>query len=86
LLDRAHLLAYRTDAATDADLELAYDLCSRAGAELLNLKPAAPLTDDGADRIDYPGECLAQVVVDRPKPVRVVRDGRVIARDGALAA
>ena len=90
MLDRAHLLAYRTDAATDADLELAYDLCSRAGAELLNLKPTAPLADDGADdradRIDYPGECLAQVVVDCPKPIRVVRDGRVIARDGALAA
>ena len=77
MLDRAHLLAYRTDAMTDADLELAYDLCSRAGAELLRLT-------GGADRVEYPGECLAQVVVDRPAPARVIRDGRVVARDGVL--
>jgi cytosine deaminase len=77
MLDRAHLLAYRTDAMTDADLELAYDLCSRAGAELLRLT-------GGADHVEYPGECLAQIVVDRPAPARVIRDGRVVARDGVL--
>ena len=38
----------------------------------------------GADRVEYPGECLAQVVVDRPAPARVIRDGRVVARDGVL--
>jgi cytosine/creatinine deaminase len=78
MLDRAHLLAYRTDAMTDADLELAYDLCSRAGAELLRVS-----TD--ADRVEFPGECLAQVVVDRPAPARVIRDGQVVARNGVLA-
>lgn len=85
MLDRAHLLAYRMDAATDADLELAYDLCSRAGAELLRLKPVAFDDSGSPDRVEFAGECLAQIVVDRPKPVRVVRDGRVIARDGVLA-
>ena len=79
MLDRAHLLAYRTDAMTDADLELAYELCSRAGAELLGLS-----VQDG--HLEYPGECLAQVVVDRPVPTRVVRDGNLIARDGVLVA
>jgi cytosine/creatinine deaminase len=81
MLDRAHLLAYRTDAMTDADLELAYDLCSRAGADLLGLTDSVT---GGADRIEYPGECLAQVVVDRPAPARVVFDGRVVARSGVL--
>jgi cytosine/adenosine deaminase-related metal-dependent hydrolase len=80
MLDRAHLLAYRTDAMTDADLELAYELCSTAGAELLRLS-SAPLD---SDCIEYPGECLAQVVVDRPKPIRVLRDGDVVARAGVL--
>ncbi len=79
MLDRAHLLAYRTDAMTDADLELAYELCSRAGAALLGL---AAMTE--GDCIEYPGECLAQVVVDRPTPARVLRAGTVIARDGVL--
>jgi cytosine/adenosine deaminase-related metal-dependent hydrolase len=78
MLDRAHLLAYRTGAMTDAELELAYDICSRAGAELLGLP-------ETADRIEYPGENLAQVVVDRPIPTQVIRDGRVIARGGVLA-
>lgn len=77
MLDRAHLLAYRTEAMTDADLELAYDVCSRAGAELLGLGP----TDD---HLQFPGECLAQVVVDRPTPAQVIRDGRIVARDGLL--
>lgn len=79
MLDRAHLLAYRTDAMTDADLELAYELCSAAGAELLGIGAPAEGTS-----IEYPGECLAQVVIDRPKPIRVLRDGEVIARDGVL--
>jgi cytosine/creatinine deaminase len=78
MLDRAHLLAYRTDAMTDADLELAYDTCSRAGAKLVGLDS----TDD--DRVEFAGECLAQVVVDRPLPARVVRGGVVVARDGRL--
>ena len=77
MLDRAHLLAYRTGAMTDADLELAYDLCSHAGAELLGLPPTE-------DHLEYPGECLAQVVIDRPVPARVIRDGSVVARDGVL--
>jgi cytosine/creatinine deaminase len=79
MLDRAHLLAYRTDAMTDADLELAYESCSQAGAKLLGLDAKTE-----GDRIDYPGECLAQVVVDRPVPARVLRAGDVIARDGVL--
>ncbi|MFE6253745.1 amidohydrolase [Agromyces sp. NPDC057865] len=83
MVDRAHLLAYRTDAMTDVDLELAYDACSRAGAELLGL-PAGPVDADSSDRLEFDGECLAQVVVDRPAPARVIRDGRVIARNGDL--
>lgn len=78
MLDRAHLLAYRTDAMTDADLELAYDTCSTAGAALLSLDV------DPGDRVEYRGESLAQVVVDRPAPTRVVRAGRVIAEAGRL--
>lgn len=78
MLDRAHLLAYRTGAMTDAELELAYDVCSRAGAELVGV------TVGEDDRVEYAGESLAQVVVDRPVPLTVHRGGRVIARDGVL--
>ncbi|MFF2370491.1 amidohydrolase [Agromyces sp. NPDC058110] len=83
MVDRAHLLAYRTDAMTDADLELAYDLCSRAGAELLGL-PTAPVDALADDRLEFDAECLAQVVVDRPSPARVLRAGRLIAESGEL--
>ena len=83
MVDRAHLLAYRTDAMTDAELELAYELCSAAGAELLGL-PAGPVGAAASDRLEFTGECLAQVVVDRPAPARVIRGGRVIAEAGEL--
>lgn len=79
MLDRAHLLAYRWGAITDAELELAYDTCSRAGADLLGRAPAP------GDRIEFAGETLAQVVVDRPAPSSIVRHGRVL-EPGALLA
>lgn len=83
MVDRAHLLAYRTDAMTDAELEQAWDLCTRAGAELVGL-PSHPVAADSADRLEFDAECLAAVVVDRPAPARVIRNGQVVARAGTL--
>lgn len=79
MIDRAHLLAYRWGAITDAELELAYDTCSRAGAELLGLPP------EQGDHLEFLGENLAQVVVDRPAPSAIVRRGRVLEPGSLLA-
>ncbi|UOQ88800.1 amidohydrolase family protein [Agromyces endophyticus] len=76
MLDRAHLLAYRTGAMTDAELERCYRICSTEGARLVG---AADLVEasgpEHPTRLEFTGESIAQIVVDRPRPVRVIRDG-----------
>ncbi|MEB8342519.1 amidohydrolase [Streptomyces endophyticus] len=84
LLDRAHLLAYRSDARTDAELAACYALVADGGADLLGLDRVAFRPGDPADFILVDAPSVAQAVVRRPVPRMVVRGGRVIARDGEL--
>ncbi|WP_406314529.1 amidohydrolase family protein [Streptomyces sp. NBC_00118] len=85
MITRAHLLAYRTDARTDAELAACYAVVAHGGAALLGLERTELRVGDPADFVLLPGDSVAQVVVDRPVPSLVVRAGRVIARDGQLA-
>ncbi|WP_326769127.1 amidohydrolase family protein [Streptomyces sp. NBC_01591] len=88
MLARAHLLAYRTDAHTDArtDAELAacYEAVAQGGASLLGLPASRLETGDPADFVVVAVGSLPEAVVDRPVPPMVVRAGRVIAREGRL--
>lgn len=76
MVDRAHLFAYRTGAITDAELERAYRLCSTAGGEMLGIpdlgEGAGP---ESGTRLEFEAEGAAQLVVDRPAPIRVLRGG-----------
>ncbi len=77
MVDRAHLLAYRTGAITDAELERAFRLASTAGGELLGIPELAEWAGpDGDTRLEFHAESLAQLVVDRPAPSRVIRGAR----------
>ncbi|MGW8686104.1 amidohydrolase family protein [Streptomyces sp. NPDC055817] len=84
MITRAHLLAYRTDARTDAELAECYAVVAHGGAALLGLERTELRVGDPADFVLLTGDSVAQVVVDRPVPSLVVRAGRVIARDGQL--
>jgi cytosine deaminase len=84
MITRAHLLAYRTDACTDAELEACYRLAADGGAALLGLEPSTLLPGAPADFVLLRADSLPQAVVDRPLPSFVVRAGRVLARDGKL--
>lgn len=81
MVDRAHLLAYRTGAITDAELERAFRIASTHGGEMLGVAEIAEWTPESGTRLEFAAENLAQVVTDRPAPVRVLRDGHeVVAR------
>lgn len=85
MVDRAHLLAYRTGAMTDAQLERCYRICSTEGARLMG-EPSLEAWP-GAEhhtRLEFVGENLAQIVVDRPAPLRVIRGGRDLVEPSAL--
>lgn len=79
MVDRAHLFAYRTGAITDVELEHAFRLASQAGGELLGVDVISRWRGPDSDtRLEFPAESIAQLVVDRPAPLRVLRDGRVL--------
>ncbi|WP_405718777.1 amidohydrolase [Streptomyces sp. NBC_00046] len=84
MIARAHLLAYRTDARTDAELAACYEAVAQGGAALLGLPASRLETGDPADFVLVAAGSLPEAVVDRPVPAMVVRAGRVIARDGRL--
>ncbi|MDP9868496.1 MULTISPECIES: amidohydrolase family protein [Streptosporangium] len=80
MINRAHLLAYRTDARTDEELATCYEIAAHGGAVLLGLEPARLQPGDPADFILVRAESMAQAVVDRPIPQFVVRNGHVRER------
>ncbi|QIK63267.1 amidohydrolase family protein [Leucobacter viscericola] len=81
MVDRAHLIAYRTGALTDADLEHVLSLATKAGGELLGVPEIANWAGPESDtRLEFAAENLAQLVVDRPAPLRVIRNGREFTR------
>ncbi|MFJ2589022.1 amidohydrolase [Streptomyces sp. NPDC087538] len=84
MIARAHLLAYRTDARTDAELAACYEAVAQGGAALLGLPASRLETGDPADFVLVAAGSLPEAVVDRPVPSLVVREGRIIAREGRL--
>ncbi|WP_125100036.1 amidohydrolase family protein [Leucobacter chromiireducens] len=80
MVDRAHLLAYRTGAITDAELERAFRIASLAGGEMLGISELAEWTGPDSDtRLEFVADSIAQLVVDRPAPTRVLRGGVVLS-------
>lgn len=79
MVDRAHLLAYRTGAITDADLERAFRIASVAGGEMLGLSDLTTW-NEAETRLEFNAESIAQLVVDRPVPDVVVRHGVEVPR------
>ncbi|WP_440312218.1 amidohydrolase family protein [Leucobacter chromiireducens] len=80
MVDRAHLLAYRTGAITDMELERAFRIASVAGGEMLGIPEIAEWSGAAAaTRLEFAAHSIAQLVVDRPAPTRVVRDGVVLS-------
>lgn len=79
MVDRAHLLAYRTGAITDAELERAFTLSSVAGGEMLGISAIANWSGAESDtRLEFVAQSVAQLVTDRIAPDRVVRDGQEV--------
>ncbi|WGD38303.1 amidohydrolase family protein [Lysinibacter sp. HNR] len=79
MVDRAHLLAYRTGAITDSDLERAFHLSSISGAQMMGVPDliAWPHTRNDT-RLEFAANSVAELVVDRPAPSRVIRHGNEV--------
>ncbi len=61
---------------TDAELERAFRLASTAGGEMLGIPEIAEWAGpESGTRLEFAAESIAQLVVDRPAPSRVLRGG-----------
>ena len=85
MLERCWLLAYRTHCRTDDELVAALDMGTRRGTALLDLHGYGLETGCEGSLVLIEGENLAQIVVDRPKRALVVKNGRIVARNGQWA-
>ncbi|HEX2889893.1 amidohydrolase [Vineibacter terrae] len=79
MLDRAMLVAWRQGYRSDADLALAYDLCSRLGARALGLPSRGVDVGDRADLIVVEADALGDAIARRPPRKYVIRGGVLAA-------
>ena len=82
MLERAWMLAYRSNFRADADVELALDLATRGGARALRLPNYGLDIGCRADIVLMPFETPAEAVISRGPSRRVLRGGRLIAENG----
>ncbi|MFJ3958515.1 amidohydrolase family protein [Arthrobacter sp. NPDC090010] len=78
MVDRMHLLGYRTGALTDAELERCLRLATTGGAELVGARDVLGFTGGNQHRVEFAAASGPELVVNRPEPLRVVRDGRTV--------
>lgn len=82
MLDRCWLLAYRAYCRTDDRLIEALGMGTGRGAGLLDLQGYGLDVGCEGSVVLIEGENLAQIVVDRPRRALVVKNGRIVARNG----
>ena len=83
MLERARLVAMKNDLRRDADLALALELCSTAGAAMTGAPDHGLAEGAPGDLVLVEAETLAEAVAQHPPRRLVVKGGRVVARDGA---
>ena len=82
MLERAVLVGLRNNLRRDDEIRMAFDVCSTEGAKLMGVTDHGLAEGCAADLLILPGETLAEAVVDRSPKRRVIKRGRIVARDG----
>jgi cytosine deaminase len=86
MLERAMIIGYRQGLLADEDVELAFSLATSAAARVLRLGQRDVALGSPADLIAVPALSITEAVVSHPPRTLVMKRGRVVARDGKLAA
>lgn len=79
MLERAMLLGYRSNFRRDDEIALAFDICSRGGADVMGLENYGINVGDEADCVLVAAETLAEAVVSRPIDRIVMKRGKIVA-------
>lgn len=82
MLERAMFVGLRNNFRRDDELRLALDVCTTEGAKVMELADYGLSEGCVADLILVPGETVAEAIVTRSPKRRVLKRGRIVARDG----
>ena len=85
MLERAMLIGMRYDLRRDDDLMIAFDCVSEAAARGCGFADYGLHAGARADLVLVDAQTVAHAVASRPVRKLVVANGRIVARDGALA-
>jgi cytosine deaminase len=82
MLERAMFVGLRNNLRRDDELRLALDVCTTEGAKVMEIAGYGVGEGCTADFVILPGETVAEAIVTRSPKRRVVKRGRIVARDG----
>jgi cytosine/adenosine deaminase-related metal-dependent hydrolase len=82
MLLRAYLIAYRNNLRRDDEIELVLDVVTRGGAQVVGDREYGLTAGCHADFVVVDGETHVEAVIERPTRWLVVKNGRIVARDG----
>jgi cytosine deaminase len=85
MLMRAYLLCYRNNFRRDDEIEIAIDIVTNGGADVMGVEDYGFAVGKAADLALFKGENHVATVVNQPAPWLVMKRGRVTVRDGELA-
>jgi cytosine deaminase len=84
MLERAMMIGYRANFRHDEELALAFDMVTKAAADVLGLASYGIAAGGPADFVVVEAGSLAEAVAGRPRRKLVIKAGRIVARDGVL--
>jgi cytosine/adenosine deaminase-related metal-dependent hydrolase len=82
MLERAMFVGLRNNFRRDDELRIALDVCTTEGARVMELEGYGLAIGCKADLVIIPGETIAEAIVTRSPKRRVVKAGKIVARDG----
>ncbi len=82
MLLRAFLIAYRNNFRRDDEIEMVLDIITHGGADVMGDESYGLAPGCAADFVLVSGENHVEAVIDRPVRSLVVKNGRVVARNG----
>ena len=84
VLERVKLLGYLSGLRKDKDIEMLLDVATYGGAKVMKDGGYGLEVGHQADFVIVPGDTPAHAVVESPPRSLVVKNGRVVAREGVL--
>jgi cytosine/creatinine deaminase len=84
LLERAAIIGWKGDFRRDAQVEVAFDLISAAGAGALGIGEYGVTVGAAANLFTIAASCVPEAVAAHPPRKLVLFDGNLVARDGSF--